>query len=63
MGKARLAARAAVTSARQEPQNSWMKDLQLQTVCIGSPHWSQRAYQQELWCSFELRERATAPLA
>lgn len=37
MGKAKLSVRAAIASTRQEPQDSWMKDLQLQTAAVASP--------------------------
>lgn len=57
MGKAKLSARAATSSTRQEPESSWMKDLQLQTVAVDTAQWSQRAYQPVLWHSFQVRAR------
>jgi hypothetical protein len=57
MGKAKQSARATTGPARQEPQDSWMKELQLQAVAADTAQWSQHAYQPALWQSFQVRAR------
>jgi hypothetical protein len=56
MGKRRFATISAAAT-RSEPQDSWMRDLQLQTVTVDTTRW-QSAQPPALWRSFTHRARA-----
>lgn len=55
MGKRRLATISA-SAARPEPQDSWMRDLQLQTITVDTARW-QSTQQPPLWYAFTARVR------
>jgi hypothetical protein len=55
MGKRRLASISAAAT-RPEPQDSWMRDLQLQTISVDTARW-QGTQQLPLWRAFTPRSR------
>jgi hypothetical protein len=55
MGKRRFATISAATT-RVEPQDSWMRDLQLQTITVDTARW-QRAQQPTLWRALAMPPR------
>lgn len=52
MGKHKVSKRSAGLSTQAEPRDSWMKDLQLQTICVDPVRWTQRALPTATWFSF-----------
>jgi hypothetical protein len=50
MGKRRFATVSAAAT-RPEPQDSWMRNLQLQTITVDTARW-QSAQQVPLWRAF-----------
>jgi hypothetical protein len=55
MGKRRFATISAAAT-RPEPRDSWMRDLQLQTITVDTARW-QGTQQQSLWQAFTPRPR------
>lgn len=55
MGKRRFATISAAAT-RPEPQDSWMRDLQLQTITVDTARW-QRAQQPTLWHALAMPPR------
>ncbi len=49
MGKHRVFKLFAGVPAKAEPQNSWMRDLQLQTVSVDPARWAQGPQPNTLW--------------
>lgn len=55
MGKRRFATISAAVT-RPEPQNTWMRDLQLRTIAVDTTRW-QSTRQPTLWCAFSAPAR------
>lgn len=56
MGKRRFASISAAAT-RPEPQDSWMRELQLQTITVDTARW-QSPQQPSLWRAFTPRSRS-----
>jgi hypothetical protein len=57
MGKPQFPTLSAGVAARPQAQDSWMRDLQLQTIAVDAARWLPQARQPALWCTFTARSR------
>jgi hypothetical protein len=57
MGKPQFPTLSAGATARTQSQDSWMRDLQLQTVAVDIARWQPGARQAPMWHSFAPRTR------
>lgn len=58
MGKRQFPTLSAGVTARTQSQDSWMRDLQLQTVAVDTARWPWGVRQAPMWYTFAPRMRA-----